>query len=108
MKQQLLSCAALALALVGPVAIADPMPGPMWDDHADSGAEAEREPVEWDLTRLYADVEAWDAARLSVLERLGPIERDMPDALVLLDDHFICHGLTHWRSRSRPTIIRIT
>ena len=74
MKQQLLSCAALALALVGPVAIADPMPGPMWDDHADSGAEAEREPVEWDLTRLYADVEAWDAARLSVLERLGPIE----------------------------------
>jgi oligoendopeptidase F len=74
MKQQLLSCAALAFAFVGPVAVADPMPGPMWDDHADTGAEAEREPVEWDLTRLYADVEAWDAARLSVLERLGPIE----------------------------------
>ena len=73
MKQQLLSCAALAIALVGPVAIADPMPGPMWDDHANGGAETEREPIEWDLTRLYADVEAWDAARLDVLERLGPI-----------------------------------
>lgn len=73
MKQQLLSCAALALALAGPAAIADPMPGPMWDDHADAGAEAEREPVEWDLTRLYADVEAWDAARLDVLARVEPI-----------------------------------
>lgn len=73
MKQQLLSCAALAFAFVAPIASADPMPGPMWDDHADAGAEAEREPVEWDLTRLYADIEAWDAARLDVLERLGPI-----------------------------------
>ncbi len=73
MKQQLLSCAALAFAFVAPIASADPMPGPMWDDEATSAAEAEREPVEWDLTRLYADVEAWDAARLDVLERLGPI-----------------------------------
>ena len=73
MKQQLLSCAALAIALVGPAAIADPIPGPMWDDHADAGAEADREPVEWDLTRLYPDVDAWDTARLDVLERLGPI-----------------------------------
>lgn len=79
MKQQLLSCAALAFAFVAPIASADPMPGPMWDDHADAGAEAEREPVEWDLTRLYADVEAWDAARLDVLERLGPIG-EMADA----------------------------
>ncbi|MHA7857764.1 MAG: M3 family oligoendopeptidase [Henriciella sp.] len=74
MKQQLLSCAALAFAFVAPIASADPMPGPMWDDEATSAAEAEREPVEWDLTRLYADVEAWDAARLDVLERLRPIE----------------------------------
>ncbi|MEL6693845.1 MAG: hypothetical protein AAFQ12_12560, partial [Pseudomonadota bacterium] len=73
MKQQLLSCAALAVALVGPIATAEPMPGQMWDHHADAGAEAEREPVEWDLTRLYADVDAWDAARLGVLEQLGPI-----------------------------------
>jgi oligoendopeptidase F len=74
MKQQLLSCAALAFAFIAPIASADPMPGPMWDDEATSAAEAEREPVEWDLTRLYADVEAWDAARLDVLERLRPIE----------------------------------
>ncbi|GAB5454043.1 MAG: oligoendopeptidase F [Henriciella sp.] len=73
MKQQLLSCAALAIALAGPVAFADPMPGPMWDDDVAASAEAEREPVEWDLTRLYADVEAWDAARLDVLARLEPI-----------------------------------
>lgn len=36
-------------------------------------AAPEREPVEWDLTRLFPDVEAWDAARLNILERLEPV-----------------------------------
>ena len=40
-----------------------------------TGAEktAEREPIAWDLTRLFTDVETWDAARLDILERIKPV-----------------------------------
>ena len=75
MKCKLLSCAALICFAATPLAAtAAPEFGPMWDDHAAAGAEAEREPVEWDLTRLYPDVDAWDAARLDILARVEPIQ----------------------------------
>ncbi|MEL7285201.1 MAG: M3 family metallopeptidase, partial [Pseudomonadota bacterium] len=74
MKKTLLSCAALICFAAAPVAIAQPELGPMWDDDATAAAEAEREPVEWDLTRLFPDVDAWDAARLEILERIEPVK----------------------------------
>ena len=54
-----------------------------------SGSESEREPVEWDLTKLFPNVEAWDAARLDVIERLEPIKSAAdnfePNATTLAD-----------------------
>ena len=43
------------------------------NETAISGAE-ERDPVEWDLTRLFPDADAWDTARLDIIERIEPIE----------------------------------
>ena len=74
MKTKLLSCAAFISLALTPVSNALPETGPMWDDHAEAGVEAERAPVEWDLTKLYPDVEAWDASRLDILERVKPIQ----------------------------------
>ncbi len=89
MKRKLLSCAALICFAAAPLATAQPELGPMWDDHAAAGVEAEREPVEWDLTRLYADPEAWDAARLDILSRVEPVkvagEDFTPSATALAD-----------------------
>ncbi|MEO0853449.1 MAG: hypothetical protein AAFY15_08110, partial [Cyanobacteria bacterium J06648_11] len=46
----------------------------MWDESVQAGEQAnDLETVEWDLTRLYPTVEAWDAARLELLERIAPI-----------------------------------
>ena len=73
MKTTLVSCAALLTAIATPSALAAPEIGPMWDDDVAAAEADARAPVEWDLTRLYADVEAWDAARLDVLERLEPV-----------------------------------
>lgn len=73
MKTTLVSCAALLTAFTSPAALAAPDVGPMWDDDVAAAEADARTPVEWDLTRLYADVEAWDAARLDVLERLEPV-----------------------------------
>ena len=73
MKSKLLSCAAMICFAATPVALAQPEFAPMWDDHSETAAEAEREPVEWDLTRLYPTVDAWDASRLALLERIEPI-----------------------------------
>ncbi|MEO0450426.1 MAG: M3 family oligoendopeptidase [Pseudomonadota bacterium] len=74
MKRKLLSCAALMCFAAAPFAAAQPEFGPMWDDHAAAGAEAEREPVEWDLTRLFPDPEAWDTARLDILNQVEPVK----------------------------------
>lgn len=74
MKCKLMSCAALALIFATPTLMAEPDPRPMWDDHASTAQADEREPVEWDLTRLYTDIEAWDASRLSILDKLAPVE----------------------------------
>ncbi|MEM1391664.1 MAG: M3 family oligoendopeptidase, partial [Pseudomonadota bacterium] len=74
MKTKLLSCAAFISLALTPISNALPETGPMWDDHAETGAEEERAPVEWDLTKLYPDVEAWDVARLDILERVKPIQ----------------------------------
>jgi len=74
MKSKLLSCVAAICFVATPLSLAQPELGPMWDDDVATGAEAEREPVEWDLTKLFPDVEAWDAARLSVLDRLEPVK----------------------------------
>jgi len=73
MKSKLRSCAALLCFAASPIALADPEHGPMWDDHASAGTESQPEPVEWDLTRLFVDLEAWDAARLDLLEKFEPI-----------------------------------
>ncbi|MEM1148497.1 MAG: M3 family oligoendopeptidase [Pseudomonadota bacterium] len=89
MKRKLFSCAAWMCFAVAPAAIAAPEPGPMWDDQAAARAEADRQPVEWDLTRLYPDVEAWEAARLDILDRVEPVQAagDMfrPSATTLAD-----------------------
>ena len=91
MTAKLLSCAAALCFSFALPAAAQPQPaqGPMWDDDAMAGMETERQPVEWDLTKLYPNVEAWDAARLEVLERLEPIaamEEDFePGAEALAD-----------------------
>ncbi|MEM1036830.1 MAG: M3 family oligoendopeptidase [Pseudomonadota bacterium] len=74
MKSRLLSCAAALCLIASPIAVAQPDMGPMFDDHSEAGAESEREPVEWDLTKLYPDVEAWDAARLGLLDQLEPVK----------------------------------
>ncbi|MEM1150283.1 MAG: M3 family oligoendopeptidase [Pseudomonadota bacterium] len=72
-KTLLISAAAFCLAAALP-SQAEVTPGIMWDDHAGAAAdEPERESVEWDLTKLYPSVEAWDAERLALLERLEPI-----------------------------------
>ena len=73
MKTTLVSCAALLTAFASPAAFAAPETGPMWDDDVAAAEADARAPVEWDLTRLYADAETWDAARLDVLERLEPV-----------------------------------
>ena len=73
MKSKLLSCAAMICFAMAPSALAQVEYQPMWDDHSQAAEEAEREPVEWDLTRLYPTVEAWDATRLELLERVEPI-----------------------------------
>jgi len=75
MKTKLLSHAAIAICFAAsPVALAQPELGPMWDESVQAGEQAnDLETVEWDLTRLYPTVEAWDAARLELLERIAPI-----------------------------------
>lgn len=76
----LATAAALALS---PVATAQLAPQSaserlMWDDNAEAGEPVVRESVEWDLTRLFPDVEAWEAARQDVLAEL-PALADMAD-----------------------------
>ncbi|NQY96145.1 MAG: oligoendopeptidase F family protein [Henriciella sp.] len=73
MKIKLLSCAAAICFAASPIAIAQPDLGPMWDDAVQSAEADAREPVEWDLTRLYPTVEDWDAARLDLLEQIAPV-----------------------------------
>ncbi|MEM9377051.1 MAG: M3 family oligoendopeptidase [Pseudomonadota bacterium] len=89
MKRKLFSCAAWMCFAAAPIAIAAPQPGPMWDDQAVADAEADRAPVEWDLTRLYPDVEAWEAARLDILDRVEPVQAAgdtfLPSATTLAD-----------------------
>ncbi|MEM9841476.1 MAG: M3 family oligoendopeptidase [Pseudomonadota bacterium] len=74
---------------VAPIAVAAPEPGPMWDDQVAASAAVDREPVEWDLTRLYPDVEAWEAARLDILDRVEPVQAAgdtfRPSAIALAD-----------------------
>lgn len=80
MTRLLAAASALALATsisavciaASPTAQAEPKLGPMWDDDSTAANADAREPVEWDLTRLYPTVEAWDAARLDLLERIEP------------------------------------
>ncbi|MEL7547736.1 MAG: M3 family oligoendopeptidase [Pseudomonadota bacterium] len=89
MKTKLLSCAALAIFMGGQIAVSEPDLGPMWDDDVSAASEAEREPVEWDLTRLFPSVEAWDAERLSLIEQMEPVaamaETFEPSAASLAD-----------------------
>ena len=71
LKSMLSTCAIAALTFALPATAERQIePRIMWDDHADAGEEAVREPVEWDLTRLYPSVEAWDEARLGILAEL--------------------------------------
>ncbi|MEL7028050.1 MAG: M3 family oligoendopeptidase [Pseudomonadota bacterium] len=72
------SCAVavLALSLTSTNAAAAPgdlAHGPMWDDEALAAAEPLHESVEWDLTRLYPSLEAWDDARLKIMADLKPL-----------------------------------
>ncbi|MEM9939530.1 MAG: M3 family oligoendopeptidase [Pseudomonadota bacterium] len=88
-KSKLTSCAVAALLSLSLPVHAQLAPGPMWDDHQADGETPEREPVEWDLTRLYPSVEAWDAARLKILEDVKPIAAQAdtfePSAAALAD-----------------------
>lgn len=87
LSSRLLSCAVAALTVFTPVAVSQT--NPMWDDDVSAGVEAEREPVEWDLTRLFADAEAWDAARLNILDQVKAVaaqrETFTPSATALAD-----------------------
>lgn len=71
----LLSCAATACFLAGcePATHTEPT-----QTSAPAAVEAtptpERAQVAWDLTRLFANVETWDEARLEVLDRIEPLE----------------------------------
>lgn len=89
LKSTITSCAVAALTVFSPIAVAQSGVMPMWDDDISAGAEDAREPVEWDLTKLYPTVEAWDEARLQVLEDLAPIsdaaETFEPSAKALAD-----------------------
>lgn len=75
MKTKLLLCASLLslLAACGPTQQSDSDTSNVLDTATATATEVEREPVEWDLTRLYEDVDAWDAARLDILERIKPV-----------------------------------
>ncbi|MEO0548547.1 MAG: M3 family oligoendopeptidase [Pseudomonadota bacterium] len=88
-KSKLTSCAVAALLSLSLPVHAQLAPGPMWDDHQADGETPEREPVEWDLTRLYPSIEAWDAARLKILEDVKPIAAQAdtfePSAAALAD-----------------------
>ncbi|MEL6686355.1 MAG: M3 family oligoendopeptidase [Pseudomonadota bacterium] len=77
MKTKLLTCAATLAFIVAcqPTAeteVAETVEAATPTAQATS-ASVEREPVAWDLTRLFPTVEAWDAARLEMLERLEPV-----------------------------------
>ena len=91
MKMKLLSTAAMFcfVAACGPASQSELDPQSVADAPGVPIAGVDREPVEWDLTRLYADVEAWDAARLEILERIKPIaaqrETFTPSAASLAD-----------------------
>ena len=91
MKSRLLSCAAILCfaAACQPASQSDVETQSVSETPAVNTAGVEREPVEWDLTRLYPDVEAWDAARLDILERIKPLadarETFTPSATSLAD-----------------------
>ncbi|MDJ0920945.1 MAG: M3 family oligoendopeptidase [Henriciella sp.] len=72
-KSTISSCAVAALTVFSPIATAQSGVMPMWDDDISEGAAEPRAPVEWDLTKLYPSVEAWDEARLKVIDDLAPI-----------------------------------
>jgi len=67
--------ATAAVLALSPAAAAQEMPfagqgAPLWDEDAQAGEAVGTAPVEWDLTRLYPGVEAWEAARQEVLDGL--------------------------------------
>ena len=51
----------------------EPVEQPASNAAGETAPAETREPVEWDLTRLFPNVDAWDAARLDILDRIEPV-----------------------------------